>query len=326
MPRSLGAPGHATLAAAALTIGLLSRSAKAETAATHVPATRFCALSRSAILPHVDAMPESLRCFYDEDGNGLDDDVETQLARCFVPELRFDAAERTRNGREPHTLFNVQRVPGAADELRIGFTFLYERDDGFSGNFLCNHASSHAGDTEHVNLSLRVVRGYKGYQAYVVDLDAGWPGGPSTDLEFAEDAPTRPVLYPSAGKHHAYLHPHVGAYHGSPIRCGDNAHGDGDRVVPGLSSSAGVPPALDHVPLFFGAATPSTSNTSRTIPSSTTALFGGGTNAEGGAAAGPPSSDDLQAMAQKAASTRRRMNRTLRERAALRNALRGAAR
>ncbi len=226
-----------------------------------VPSDAWCALSRSPILPPADAMPEALRCFYDEDDNGLDDDVERELARCFAPELRFDAGEPARAPNEPHALFNVRRPSSEPGRLRIAFTLLYARDAGFPEGLFCGGATRHPGDTEPLEVKLRLVQGYKGFYAHVEQLEIGAPGGPSSlgAFERSETSPTRPVVYVSRGKHHLYTRRYDGPYRGSPIGCRDIARGDGARIVPGSPSgddgtaesfAEGPTPALDHVPVF----------------------------------------------------------------------------
>lgn len=46
----------------------------------------ICVLSRSPI-PLSPEMPDDIRCAYDEDGNGLDDQIEEQIAACVVPAI-----------------------------------------------------------------------------------------------------------------------------------------------------------------------------------------------------------------------------------------------
>ena len=74
-------------------------------------------LDRSPVLLST-AMPVELVCKYDEDDNGLDDEIETQIAQAFVPQFRFDAAEEHTRPGEPHAVFNA-KVSLADDGSRL---------------------------------------------------------------------------------------------------------------------------------------------------------------------------------------------------------------
>ena len=52
----------------------------------------FCPLAREPALNWL-RVAEGDDCARDEDNNGLDDEVEAELAACFVPEVRFDSLE-----------------------------------------------------------------------------------------------------------------------------------------------------------------------------------------------------------------------------------------
>jgi hypothetical protein len=64
-------------------------------------------LTRSPILLPT-AMPGHLDCDYDEDHNGLDDEMEKQIAQYVAPEFRFDCGEPwwSLGPQEPHLVFN----------------------------------------------------------------------------------------------------------------------------------------------------------------------------------------------------------------------------
>src|SRR6476620_2072835 len=70
--------------------------------AAELPST-YCPLSRPPDLSWLQ-LAKGDDCSRDEDGNGLDDEIETQLARCFVPEIAFDTAENALRPDEPHVV------------------------------------------------------------------------------------------------------------------------------------------------------------------------------------------------------------------------------
>ena len=76
---------------AVLVLGSLTVSARAQ--AAPIPEDSWCPLTRSPI-SNYHALPDDLKCASDQDGNNLDDEIEKEIARCVVPELRFDPEER----------------------------------------------------------------------------------------------------------------------------------------------------------------------------------------------------------------------------------------
>src|SRR5688500_16022002 len=71
--------------------------------AADLPAN-YCALERAPVLDWL-RLAKGDDCPLDEDGNGLDDRMETALARCFVPEIVFDSRENAVRPDEPHVVF-----------------------------------------------------------------------------------------------------------------------------------------------------------------------------------------------------------------------------
>ncbi|MGZ3449380.1 MAG: hypothetical protein ACXVEF_07255 [Polyangiales bacterium] len=171
-------------------------------------------------------------CLHDEDGNGLDDAVEESLARCMVPELRFDGRERARRPGEPRALFNVQkRSPTRA---RIQFVLLFAEDRGFPQGIICRGRTAHRGDTEQMVVEVAIDPAT--HEARALLVDTGWPDGLRENVT---KSGARPVLFASASKHHLYFAPYEGPFT-HPYGCPDLALGDGDVITP----------TPEHVPIF----------------------------------------------------------------------------
>jgi hypothetical protein len=77
------------------------------------PSSAVCVLSRSPALVRglvgSSYYGTKTECDLDRDGNGLDDQIENEIASCFVPSFRFDAKENALKFGEPHALFSVHR-------------------------------------------------------------------------------------------------------------------------------------------------------------------------------------------------------------------------
>jgi hypothetical protein len=220
--------------------------------AADLPAT-YCPLDRAPALSWL-RLANGDDCEFDEDGNGLDDVVETQLASCFVPELVFDSRENALRVDEPHVFFSAS--PLGSHAVRLRFAFLFARDGGYvmGTEFPCM-TDDHDGDVESVEVDVAWA-----------GRDGGWFGAPVAmrtrdprdDAERIATAPgtsnamalrgTHPVLYATAGKHHWLHRPEALAYacNCGPLgRCGsvrDRADGAGLRVVPH---------PLRHAPGFY---------------------------------------------------------------------------
>jgi hypothetical protein len=172
-------------------------------------------------------------CILDEDGNGLDDTVEESLARCMVPELRFDARERARRPGEPRALYNVQKR--SATRARIQFVLLFAEDKGFpEGGIICRGRTAHRGDTEQVVVDVAIDPATN--EAHALRVDTGWPDGLRPNVTRSG---ARPVLFASASKHHLYFEPYEGLFT-HPYGCPDLALGNGDVITP----------SPEHVPVF----------------------------------------------------------------------------
>ena len=216
-------------------------------------ATSCEVLKRSPVLLQPDT---ALRCQMDQDGNGLDDEIEKQIALCFVPEYRFDLGEPTKDmegpgGRdveqslrtcEPVMGFTAIRLPASSTTpsnlpnleheftIRFKLATLYRHDAGpvyepsSTGTGLACTNDDHPGDSHSSTLTVRVskVKNYP-WRAELVGFD---------DCQPPEMSGTHPVLYPSAGKHHQHCSPGIGLYGVGPVSCIDFWLGDGPVRVP----------------------------------------------------------------------------------------------
>jgi hypothetical protein len=213
-----------------------------------VPAS-FCALDRSPALSWL-RLAQGDDCAHDEDGNGLDDEIETALASCFVPEVRFDSRENALRVDEPQVLFSAYAL--GARLIRLHFAFLFARDGGYvlGTEFPCM-TDDHDGDVESVAVDVAFT-----------DRDGGWFGAPvSMQTQHPRDgseqvaaAPsitldgTHPVLYATAGKHHWLHRAETLTY---ACSCGPIGHcGKVHDRADGLGLSV-VPPVVRHAPGFF---------------------------------------------------------------------------
>jgi hypothetical protein len=220
--------------------------------AADLPAS-FCPLERAPALSWL-RLAQGEDCAHDEDGNGLDDEIETALASCFVPEVKFDSRENALRVDEPHVLFSAYAI--GARFIRLHFAFLFAKDGGYAlgTEFPCT-TDEHDGDVESVAVDVALT-----------DRDGGWFGVPvsmrtrdprdGSERIAAVDAATRPmalsgthpVIYATAGKHH-WLHRAetlTYACNCGPLgRCGsvrDRADGAGLSVAP---------PVVHHAPGFY---------------------------------------------------------------------------
>ncbi|MBI3205487.1 MAG: hypothetical protein HYZ29_28365 [Myxococcales bacterium] len=171
------------------------------------------------------------RCQMDEDGNGLDDEIEQQLAECFVPAFRFDADEPSSSlqPNEPVTGFSAYRIQGAKpDEILIRFEMvaLWKRDGGFpnaKSADCSDYYQAHDGDTWGTRIDVRVSKDVV-WRAELAEFSSCPPG---------EMYGTHPVIYASAGKHHDYCSAGVDDY---DIKvgtwCTDPHRGNGPQRVP----------------------------------------------------------------------------------------------
>ena len=177
-----------------------------------------------------------------------------------VPEFRFDSAENARRPDEPHVIWNASVIPSAMVDIplerdailiRFRFGFLWEKDGGsvVDGGFGCGNA--HDGDSQGLKVDVQVKRGTTMWYARAVRLDLGGEAGVysvhgNPGFEVPSSSPTRPVVYPTAGKHHWKAR---AGYYKYDVRgageCKDWARGDGCWVIP--DTSEGHSPPLGSV-------------------------------------------------------------------------------
>jgi hypothetical protein len=162
-----------------------------------------CELTRSPFLPW-GALPSELSCRFDEDGNGLDDAIEREIAHCFAPRLLFDSRElievdedlRLRDD-EPNTIFTVHAV--GTNRIRVSYVALFQNDGGFAADTdeLCSDA--HPGDEVPVRVNVMVAQGTGSWRAYLETMSGGnLPSGLAVDGEGElriETSGTHPKLY-----------------------------------------------------------------------------------------------------------------------------------
>lgn len=194
--------------------------------ALEVPASAYCVLDRSPMVLE-QSLPEALRCQFDQDGNGLDDAIEEQLAHCFAPRILLDSAENVTSGSEPASVFTARR--SAPNEIVLQMGLLWHNDGGFvlDGSIGCTDA--HEGDAERVTVTVAFTKGATNWLAYPVrfkadDFIATLDGANGTRVLNLHG--THPNLWGSAGKHHWYLEPVDTTYEVSlGIDCRDRANG-----------------------------------------------------------------------------------------------------
>ncbi len=182
----------------------------------------------------------------DEDGNGLDDEIEQQLAECFTPIFRFDADEPVQTGDpvfdalkppslfpgEPRVGFSAYRMPDTVSgEVRIRFELaaIWRRDGGFVSETGADCADDHPGDSEGMALEVRVFKDQV-WRAELLKFSRCPPG----ELEMSG---THPVVYPTAGKHHFHCGAGVSDYWvdwevGELTSCKDPHRGNGPLRIP----------------------------------------------------------------------------------------------
>ena len=229
---------------------LVAVSMRAATASAADLPANYCALERAPVLDWL-RLAKGDDCPLDEDGNGLDDRVETALARCFVPEIVFDSRENAVRPDEPHVVFSAD--PVGLRLIRLHFAILFAEDGGYvlGTEFPCLR-DEHNGDAQPVTVD--VVWLERDHRWYGAPLSMHTPG-PNRVEERTElsglaghsASGTHPRLYATAGKHH-WLHQPASLDYGcscGPLgRCGsvrDRADGAGLRAIP---------TSLRHAPRF----------------------------------------------------------------------------
>jgi hypothetical protein len=160
-----------------------------------------CSLSRSPFM--IDSsLPASLKCQFDQDGNGLDDVVEREIARCVVPEIAYDPDElfsKTSSGgfrsctlsdrnadptqcntaavmgatanlvEEPNVVFFSYR--SGASEISIHYATMWSADGGFvdDGGFGCDN--SHLGDCQNFKVRAFITKNSTSWAAQAILVD-----------------------------------------------------------------------------------------------------------------------------------------------------------
>jgi hypothetical protein len=211
----------------------------------------FCPLDREPALEWL-GVAQGDACEKDEDGNGLDDAIETELAVCFVPEVHFDSVENALRVDEPQVFFSAFRM--GARIVRLNFAFLFARDGGYvlGTEFPCM-TDDHDGDVESIAIDVTWTGRDRAWFGVPVSVRVRDPRDGAMRVEPASSASlafsgTHPVLYASAGKHHWFYRPESLAYacNCGPLgRCGsvhDRADGRGPAIAP---------PLVRHAPGFY---------------------------------------------------------------------------
>lgn len=172
------------------------------------------------------------RCELDEDGNGLDDEIERQIASCVVPLFKFDSDEPADSllPGEPVVGYTSWRIsaPGFGVRIRFRFVALFRRDGGFASDDAIQCGDAHDGDSQNFTIDVTAFK------------DGGWRFE-LADVKFAFTGPCtaphvigmHPVVYPSAGKHHWYSDPGVSINDVSgPGSCKEGHRGNGAQRLP----------------------------------------------------------------------------------------------
>jgi hypothetical protein len=185
-------------------------------------------------------------CGLDEDRDGFDDHIESVIADCFAPYLRFDSAEiplaappAFPGGTEPVALYTIDppKQPGAMT-ANLRWSLLYSADEGFyEWHAIFPYwngkptSDQHAGDTSGIEMRIAFENTGSTWRAHLfaVHSDQTWDEGEATGHQVCHSVPvgtsafeykcegkasavtlgvvgTHPVIFQSAGKHHTYLH------------------------------------------------------------------------------------------------------------------------
>lgn len=194
----------------------------------------------------------------DEDGDGLSDAAEAELAQAFRPYIVFDSHEKSTKPGEPVTVFQVRPLGCAGPRakckqqplrVRITYVLMWEMDGGYGPASWCR--DKHIGDTQPVDVL--VGSADDGVTFEIEKLTAwgfSWPKDATQFLGGRHFA-----LYASSGKHHYFLGT---TYDGkrSPYSkwgCSENVDGKGPAYVVVLAGNAGEhdkhpsPPFVDDL-------------------------------------------------------------------------------
>lgn len=250
----------------------------------------------------VDPSEFSFMCSLDQDDDGFDDNIESVIADCFAPYLKFDSAENALTiapkfpgtskgfGSEPVALYTFdppkQVQTGSVKTAALQWALVYTKDGGYykASGLAGKHNwgdpwNSHVGDTESIHMTVELRKLGLDWVAHLRSVQAGvaWDEeGPTQGdsqvscydhfisnfppvsehickrgkVEHLELVGTHPVVYPSAGKHHQYLHPisafnfrdlvaHLAQYPITLYVQYDRADGQGPSFVPGTYTANG---------------------------------------------------------------------------------------
>ena len=202
-------------------------------------------LDRSPVLLS-NAMPDDLVCVFDEDDNGLDDKIEEQIAQAFVPQFRFDVAEEHTKWNEPHAVFTMRAAldDDGSRVLTVQYMFVWDEDGGWVNDSTPGCGDAHAGDTQSMTATVRLVEGTQRWYARLERLS----GFVALSNEFADDqllhVETHPIVCPSAGKHHFYPYRDQYTYEHTGPDCTENAWGNGFSRTP-LTEHVPDPESID---------------------------------------------------------------------------------
>lgn len=220
--------------------------------AADLPA-QYCRLSRTPALST--PLERQADCSRDEDGNRLDDAVENELAKCFVPTVAFDSAENALAPGEPRVVFSARLV--GANVIRFRYVFLFKRDTGYvlGTSFPCLKYD-HNGDLQIVEVD-----------ATWIERDQEWYGAPLamyassvesnvSKVSVSGTGPdrlvlsnTHPVIFATAGKHHWSFRPRGAFSYGCDCgpfgRCGQ-VRESADGLGPTITAAT-----VRHAPGFY---------------------------------------------------------------------------
>jgi hypothetical protein len=196
-----------------------------------VDKNRMCWLSGTPFL-YATSMGPGERCARDEDGNGIDDDVEDEIVRCFAPNFWFTAGEPELQTDEPKVVYNMHRVrPSKSDveiaksdlandlrsRIHINLAVLWRRDGGYHDKHACPR-NDHNGDSQGVAMDIDVESTQDSWYAALrrvnadpeseVKEQAGFASAQVGSIkidnvdETGAHSGAHPVIYASWGKHH----------------------------------------------------------------------------------------------------------------------------
>ncbi|MBI2070485.1 MAG: hypothetical protein HYT79_07745 [Elusimicrobia bacterium] len=182
----------------------------------------------------------------DEDDDCMTDEGEHAVAAFFRPYFIFDSNENARQDNEPVLLYQVtpyrpvvRREPDyfcreGPRIIQIRYAYLFALDGGYGPASICR--DRHLGDNQVVTVYVWSDR--RGRRFDLIGVTNGHYRWPQTPAQF--HLGHHPVVYLSAGKHHAFFDTSrdesIGPY--SDWGCHENVNGEGARVLPPVESDA----------------------------------------------------------------------------------------